>query len=392
MKENPETTAKQAFVAAEHCHTLLHEVFSRLKNRKDLPQGPLDNIEILCKHMTRVRTFTDASIPKKIGVFGRPKQGKSSLLNALMGVEILPTGRATTSRAVIEIHGRGTGNDNPFEVLVTEDDGFQEKHFPADPHRVLEITTQYGAHGKSPNQQSAKKITVVGNFPNSNIFGDNAHLLDTPGAETAFEDLDKKSAEDREGKKLKEDTDRALAMLDETHVVLFITGVAQLESPSAMKFYKEYLRIRRPLCIVNFLDKWCPEEENGNTDPCRIASKIYGFPMDRTLAVSSKWAEEAKYEKTLRDKDAWVKSGMPALEDVIRRDLQTLTPEKAIGFSLDNLVTALNELNQSLETRKQYFPRRVEVVSLQDALAQCDGSWALSIIEKLTALSHKWFL
>ena len=59
---------ESAFKAAASCHVLLSEILDRLKepSAQNRLTGEIDNIDILCRHMKRVRSLKDPNTPKTI--------------------------------------------------------------------------------------------------------------------------------------------------------------------------------------------------------------------------------------------------------------------------------------------------------------------------------------
>lgn len=59
----------------------------------------------------------------KVSFFGRTSSGKSSVINALLGEPVLPTGLGHTTACFVEI--RGTVNDTPCLLLPMPDGEFE---------------------------------------------------------------------------------------------------------------------------------------------------------------------------------------------------------------------------------------------------------------------------
>ena len=273
----------------------------------------------------------------------------------------------------------------PWKVEILEEDGILEKHSPPDAAGVLNLTTRYGAHNQNtPTRKPAQRITVSGQFPNSQVFQGEVMLLDTPGAETAFS-IEGNTA-------LGEDRDRALKILDDTHIVLFIVRLNNLGAITDATFYKEHLRRRRPLCIANFLDTWDPDEQLDHPDPRLAASQAYDFPHDRTLTVSAMWADEAMSSDLKRNSVKWDKSGLPKLESFIQKELDFLTPQAAIPMCIEGVADALKVLNNKHNYSTHYIsPDPLYVDILLHDLNSCDMNWANKPITMLMDLKNEWF-
>ncbi len=374
-KYEMDNSQEKIAIAAECCHELLHEALERSKGIGS--QGPRDNLNILCRHMKKVRSLSETGKPRKIGVFGPPKRGKSSLLNALLRKQILPTGKEPKSNTVVEIHGDEQNNAQPWTVTITYEDDFQQPNYPREEKDVLEIIEQYGVHVHSnPARIPAKYIEVLGAFPDSYLFRHNTILLDTPGAETAFGSDNSSS--------LEEDTRRALAMLDETHIVLFVARIDQPGSQSEMDFYQKHMRLLGSVNVVNFLDKWDSKEEPD--DPRLSVCRNYGCPMDRTLAVSAKQALEAIENK---DEEKLKKSNLLDLEKFLKKEIDDLQPEKAIIICLDKLIKIPAIMGD--EAKAKRVLRLVDVDRLKKALEKCKEELAEPAIKKLSSIHSRLF-
>lgn len=285
------------------------------------PKGVQDNLEILWRRLKQIRAFENECSPRRIGMFGPPNRGKSTLLNELLGEDILTTSPIPMTRTVIEAHRvDAASSDSAWNVEVVHDDEFIQSFEYSTPAEVATTVQQYGSHRNSGPE--VKQIIVKSAFGNSRLMERNGVLIDTPGAELAFEQTDQVR---------RDDTCRAIEMLKDVHVVLFCVRADQIGSASEKAFYQNHMRLLDPINIVNFKDT--------SSDPDSLVHETvrnYGFKQDRIYLVSSRDAQRAKNET---EKDA---SGVPKLEQAILQELDKLTPQQGLISCMSEFGSVLN--------------------------------------------------
>ncbi|MCA9141119.1 MAG: dynamin family protein [Planctomycetales bacterium] len=308
----------------EHLHVAVRRSFDKA-GLCDAPQGVRDNLEILLRKLGQIRAFENESSPRRIGIFGPPNRGKSTLLNELLGAKILTTSPIPMTRTVIEAHSVPQASlEAPWHVEVIDDDDFIRPFEHSSAEEVAATVQQYGSHRNGASE--VRKIIVRSAFGESKLMKQNGILIDTPGAEVAFSQADGDRSED---------TRRAVEMLKEVHVVLFCVRADQVGSESERAFYQHHMRLLDPINIVNFKD-------TSTDEPMllRETVKNYGFKRDRIHLVSSRDAQKATNKK---EKEA---SGVPSLEDAILRELARLTPH-------DGFFSCMNDFGSVLKNQAQ---------------------------------------
>lgn len=319
------------FGAVAEMEVLTYSLRDELKKNTDLPGGVRLHLDRACSLLTQVRRFEDSEAQslKRVGIFGVPKQGKSSILNALLGMDILPTARPPATNTLVDlVDAPDDANANgalPWKLTRLDDTGFETSEQYASFEALRKPLELYASRDPNNNRPTPKRVVVRGPFHRSSAVFDGAMLMDTPGAETAFENEDTDP--------LSGETKRAVEALGEAHVVLFCARADTLGAKNTAVFYSELMKHLSPLSIVNFLDKWEDEDE----DPCLHACKAYGCAMDRTLAVSAKYAYESGLDPANRDQTLWEKSRFPVLEKAILGELRRLEPEQAIREVLESI-------------------------------------------------------
>ena len=196
-------------------------------------QGVLDTLKTISIQLSKVRALAQDERPRKIGVFGPPKRGKSSLLNVFLGADILPSGTTPTTHCSVEIHNLAGKKEEQCVVLHRSDGSSDVRHkvekseyFREEIKRCFEV------------DKSVERIEVYGDFSGGSI-PENSVLVDTPGAEVAFENSSEEESMGARGEELRIDTQRALKMLEDVDVVLFCMRADNIGSNSEKNFYQQ---------------------------------------------------------------------------------------------------------------------------------------------------------
>jgi len=204
--------------AIAHFHELVaYSIKESEKESCKISEGLLEQLEDIRDNIKRIRHATNAQKEHsiKIGLFGSTNRGKSSLINVLAGVKILPEKpipgwtRASIELEHSEVH-------NYFEITVTEDDDrFERKQF----HSVKESYDHLLLFSGTSQQTNPKKIKVFGPFNSSKILKAGRILVDTPGVEKSFDRRDVQDLKEGNTDKVSIDTRQALKTLNSTHVI-----------------------------------------------------------------------------------------------------------------------------------------------------------------------------
>lgn len=289
---------------------------------------------------------------KTIGFFGAQKRGKSTLINQLLCVDLLPVSTIPMSSVVIKVKHDFNHEKGKYTIDITDSNGSLD----STPYVTLEDTRillkQYGSH-KGTSSIDVDTIEVISNFENSKILEKGGVLIDTPGAEVVFsEDCSNNDINNLN------DTQRALSILSSTHVVVFVERADYLQNENSRQLFIDNLKPLRPLCVINFKDKYTYNSsindqytiEMQKQDKMKIEMlKAYGVNLDRTICVSSLEFANAKNEQ---NNELLINSNLPLLEERILKELENLNPDKG-------LITCLNELKKILS---QISPDKVKQI------------------------------
>jgi GTPase SAR1 family protein len=268
-------------------------------------------------------------------VLGQFKRGKTSLINALLAANLLPTAVVPlTSIATILIYGEA------FKINVYFNDG-----------RVTEIEpatlNQYVTEKGNPrNEKSVQEVVIT--YP-SPYLKDGVRLIDTPGVGSVYE----------------HNTDVAYQYLPKSDAALFLLSVDQPVSKAELDFLrdvKEYSH--RIFFLQNKADYVGSEDLSESISFSRkVIEECMGNEV-RIFPVSAKLALEGKLSNT---KDLLERSYLPEFENILNaflmkekgkvlllsvtNNLLRLLSQARLGLELEmkSLVTPLEELREKIK-------------------------------------------
>ena len=250
-------------------------------------------------------------------VLGQFKRGKTSLINALLAAELLPTAVVPlTSIATILTYGEA------FKINVYFDDG-----------RVTEIEpatlNQYVTEKGNPRNEKAVQEVVI-TYPSSYL-KDGVRLIDTPGVGSVYE----------------HNTDVAYQYLPKSDAALFLLSVDQPVSKAELDFLedvKEYSH--RIFFLQNKADYVGSEDLNESISFSKKVIEEYMGSEVRIFPVSAKLALEGKKSGT---KELLEKSYLPEFENILNTFLMEEKGKVLILSVANNLLRLLSQARLGLE-------------------------------------------
>jgi GTP-binding protein EngB required for normal cell division/methyl-accepting chemotaxis protein len=275
-------------------------------------------------------------------VAGQFKRGKSSLINALLGAELLPVGVVPLTSVVTILSAGET-----TQVEVEFEDGRTES---VPPERLAEYVTEKG------NPKNVMKVRIVHIRHPSPWLRGGVRLVDTPGIGSVY----------------RHNTDVARGFLPKADAVLFVLSVDQPLSQAEHDFLKEIIGYAaRVFVLLNKTDLLSPGELRESLQfTAGALAELMGGPV-RLFPVS---AREALRNDPNGAEERYERSGFPAfthalsaflmqekgaaLAAVAARNLARLAEQARFGVELErrSLATPLEELRRKLrlfEDRKQ---------------------------------------
>jgi len=231
-----------------------------------------------------------------LAVVGQFKRGKSSLMNAVIGMDRLPTRMLPLTSVVTTVR-----YGDRETVFVRHRGWSLPQEVPLG--RLQEYVTEKGNPGNRKQVEVAEVVLPV------EILRLGFHFIDTPGI----------------GSAIAENTETTNRFLPEADAVVFVTSFESTMNEGELAFLRTVGRhVRKIFFVVNKLDLVSPDESEAVLTSMREAiSAQLGAADLRAFGVSARWGLEAKLSG---DSEMLARSGLPELESALTR---FLTSEKA---------------------------------------------------------------
>ncbi len=268
-------------------------------------------------------------------VLGQFKRGKTTLINALLGAEILPTAIVPlTSIATILTYGE------TLNIKVYFNDG-----------RVTEIELaslpQYVTEkGNSRNEKNVQEVIIT--YP-SPYLRDGVRLIDTPGVGSVYE----------------HNTDVAYQYLPKSDAALFLLSVDQPVSKAELDFLKDVKEYSHRIFFLQNKADYVSSEDL--SESISFSKKIIEECMCSEVKVSPLSAKLALEGKLSGIKELLENSFLPEFEHILNtflmqekgevlllsvtNNLLRLLSQARLGFELEmkSLLTPLEELKEKIK-------------------------------------------
>ncbi len=281
-------------------------------------------------------------------VLGQFKRGKTSLINALLGAEILPTAIVPlTSIATILKYGE-TVNINVYfnDGRVTE----------IEPASLPQYVTE---KGNPKNEKEVQEVVIA--YP-STYLKDGVRLIDTPGVGSVYE----------------HNTDVAYQYLPKSDAALFLLSVDQPVSKAELNFLKDVKEYsNRIFFLQNKADYVGPEDLNESISFSRtiieesLGSEVKIFP------ISAKWALQGKLSGT---KEFLEKSFLPEFEHILNTFLMQEKGKVLLLSVTNNLLRLLSQALFKLELEMKSLATPLE--ELQEKIKIFENKKEEILVEK----------
>lgn len=250
-------------------------------------------------------------------VLGQFKRGKTSLINALLGAEILPTAVVPlTSIATILMYGE------TLNIKVYFNDG-----------RVTEIEpanlTQYVTEKGNPrNEKDVQEVIIT--YP-SPYLKDGVRLIDTPGVGSVYE----------------HNTDVAYQYLPKSDAALFLLSVDQPVSKAELDFLKDVKEYSHRIFFLQNKADYVGSEDLGESisfskkiiEEC-MGDEVKIFPLSAKLALEGKLSGK---------KELLEKSFLPEFEHILNTFLMQEKGKVLLLSVMNNLLRLLSQARLGLE-------------------------------------------
>jgi GTPase SAR1 family protein len=250
-------------------------------------------------------------------VLGQFKRGKTSLINALLGAEILPTAVVPlTSIATILKYGE------TFNIKVYFNDA---RVIETEPASLIQYVTE---KGNPRNEKDVQEVVIT--YPSSYL-KDGVRLIDTPGVGSVYE----------------HNTDVAYQYLPKSDAALFLFSVDQPVSKAELDFLKDVKEYSHRIFFLQNKADYVGSEDLSESisfskkiiEEC-MGSEVKIFPL------SAKFALEGKLSGM---KDLLEKSFLPEFEHILNRFLMQEKGDVLLLSVTNNLLRLLSQARLGLE-------------------------------------------
>lgn len=233
----------------------------------------------------------DSKIELKVALIGEVKAGKSTLMNALVGKNVAPTGIMETTSIVMEIR-----HSNSESAILTYKEGAS---------KTLPIQDAYNLLlGSNTDQTFFNQLTNVQiMLPLEEM--KNLILIDTPGLGTIT----------------KENEQRTLDYLCDVDIVLWVVNVTHLGQADINEFAQKVAGLGKRLVVVaNKYDLVANDISAEDIEYEILWEQDFSFYSDRAIAISSLQAEKAILSN---DRELLNISRISLLQELLEKELNS---------------------------------------------------------------------
>lgn len=250
-------------------------------------------------------------------VLGQFKRGKTSLINALLGSEILPTAVVPlTSIATILKYGE------TFNIKVYFNDG---RVIETEPASLTQYVTE---KGNPRNEKDVQEVVIT--YPSSYL-KDGVRLIDTPGVGSVYE----------------HNSDVAYQYLPKSDAALFLFSVDQPVSKAELDFLKDVKEYSHRIFFLQNKADYVGSEDLSESmsfskkiiEEC-MGSEVKIFPLSAKLALEGKLSGM---------KDLLEKSFLPEFEHILNTFLMQEKGDVLLFSVTNNLLRLLSQARLGLE-------------------------------------------
>ena len=305
--------AMTSFSGMQRYTTLKEEILAcidRMSGLEHLAGFPLDEF------VQKIRTNT-----LNLVVVGQFKRGKTCLINALMGVDLLPTGVVPlTSIVTILTYGE------TLQVQVSFQDG---KVTAIAPQELVEYVTEPG------NPKNLKGVNEVFVSYPSPYLKDGVRLVDTPGVGSAYI----------------HNTDVAYQYLPHCDAALFLLSVEQPVSKAELDFLKDVRQYADKIFfLLNKIDYVTDREIEESIEFTRNTIKEAAGLDAKVYPISAKLALGGKLEGS---EELLRRSNLPAFSEMLNTFLVEEKGKILLLSVINNLLRILSQARLHLELEWQ---------------------------------------
>jgi GTP-binding protein EngB required for normal cell division len=284
-----------------------------------------------------------------LGVVGRFSRGKSTLMNAILGMDRLPTGLLPMTSVITSV-----SYGSRYRVVLHFEDSILTQEVP------LADLAKYVTEEGNPGNRNRIEVAEV-QLP-AEILRRGFYFIDTPGF----------------GSARRANTETARSFLTKADALLFVTSFEAAMSSEELAVYCEARGcVPHIFLVVNKMDLVSHEEREQVLQFIRRQTAARTEDDLRLFCVS---AREGLSAKLAGRPEALEQSGLTALESSLADFLTTKKSQDFLTLNCNRLATLLEQHNHpELQTVRQRLQALQESAGLGPALRQ--SAWAEATLE-----------
>ncbi len=263
-------------------------------------------------------------------VLGQFKRGKTSFINALLGMDILPVAVIPlTSVATILTYGEA------LRVRVHYGDGRVSE---VKPESLFEYVTE---KANPKNEKDVAQVIVT--YP-SDYLKDGVRIIDTPGVGSVYQ----------------HNTDVAYQYLPKSDAALFLLSVDQPLSQAELEFLKDVKQYADKIFfLLNKVDFF---SENDLKESMAFSVNVLRETMGADVGIYPVSAKLALEGKTSSSEEQLQKSGLPAFSGMLNRFLMEEKGNVLITSVANNLLRIISQARFEIELELKSLTTPLEVL------------------------------
>ncbi|MCX7919225.1 MAG: dynamin family protein [bacterium] len=257
-----------------------------------------------------------------LAVLGQFKRGKTTLINALLGEELLPTAIIPLTSIITIIQ---YGESLKVEVLFNDN---SRTTIP-----LSELPLYVTEHGNPKNQKNVKHVEV--NYP-SDFLKDGVLLIDTPGVGSVY----------------KNNTDTTYSFLPKIDAAIFLLSVDPPISQSELTFLNDvYQDVNAVFILLNKIDYVRKKEQE---EALQFTQRVIREQLAKeTIAIYPISAKLALDGKLHQDDIQYRASRLPEFQRVISQFLMQEKGRIILQSAVQKSVTLITQMHLAIELEKK---------------------------------------
>ncbi|HPM03498.1 MAG TPA: dynamin family protein, partial [Candidatus Cloacimonadota bacterium] len=304
------------------------ELLCNIKAVRDYLKSKTSKSSVFSSVINKLKKITEDIENEKveIALVGITSSGKSTLMNVLLGEDLLPVKvRPSSSIQVICQYG-----ENTCAEVYFENKNHPERHY----QNIREILESFG--DETGNQNNIKGVKEIRLFSSKYKLKHHIVLVDTPG-------LDAYGQDNHEYITLK-------LVVPAVHMVLFLTSIKAYSDNKNLEMIDKITTDEKPLLIVqNMIDAIEPKEAKKGI--LKTKDEVREEHRNRVFTLLKKTSKKSVQKAKMVQVSAKTGENLELLIHEIDNQVSAISP-KRLSIMQDQFFYELNELEKKLKEEK----------------------------------------